>query len=153
MFGWIRRYFPAKARSLEEFLRLVREYGCTAVSAEGNRTMQNGVRTAAVGVIGTSRYTVELIATGGKRKVIFTQPCGEKRSSSEYGIADRDDRERAAVLTLVTADAALQEVQKRLPQLISVSLLSGRGPLNEETRSRLRADARKLGVEPLVVID
>ena len=146
MFSWITRFFPVKTKSPEEFVRLVKNYHCTSLSAEAANSGDT-VMTSPVGGIGTFAYKVVYTATEGERKVILEQPCGE-RFGSTHGIADARERGNAAIVALLTADAGLQTLKERLPQLVSAFLISPRGIMDEGELQSLRSDASHNGLRP-----
>ena len=143
----MRRRISIKAGTLEEFISLVRQYGGSRVTAEGIIADSNTVTTTSVGRLGVYKYaTLFTSQTPNGRYINYIEP-NLQLFRSEYGFADYEDRQLAALRGLITADARLKEVQEQLPTVIT-ALTSARGDFDQATLKLLYSDARKHNIQP-----
>lgn len=102
----------------------------------------------AVGGIGTFKYfAVYTTTTPSGKKVVLTEPCGE-RFGSNAGIADSNQRNLMALRTLLTVDRRLQMLRECLPGVHTV-LIGNQGPMSEETLEIMRREAAVNNIEPV----
>ena len=146
MFDSIRNWFPCKARSLDDFVKILKKEGCCEVVAEQQRVIENGVMTATVGIIGRHRYMLVFRTTTPKGRLITYTRLLQEEHGSTYGVADAESRLKSAVTFYLCAEKILQELQSRLPG-VSIKLM---GPQNQvmdaELFKTLHRDAATLNI-------
>lgn len=148
-FGFIKKFFSMKAKSLEEFISLLKREGCGFVEAGVVcREKGWGTNTAAVGWIGNFKYSIEFTSESPNgRKIIYEKAYGE-RFGSTRGFTDAEHRGRVALACLVTAEAILARIWKRLPE-IRIVLIGKKGEaFSTEEYQQLHADAEKYNIKP-----
>ncbi|MBI2049860.1 MAG: hypothetical protein HYT35_00160 [Candidatus Staskawiczbacteria bacterium] len=90
MFDFIKNLFQYKAKSLEDFTRVVNDQKCKIVSVKPQRKIKSSVGNSTVGIIVKYEYLLEYTAkTPGGRKVIYQEHLFE-RSGSGCGINPKD---------------------------------------------------------------
>ena len=146
-FDFIKKYFPTKADSLDEFMEVVEREGGVFVIAEPRIKEKNGAFSATVGTIANYEYSTRFQSeTPTGRPIIFDEVYGS-RFGSERGFADAVDRGLYALKGVLTADDRLQKVRQRLPN-IETNLGGARGIMDEATHQRMYEDAKKYNVAP-----
>lgn len=147
MFEFIKKHFPIKADSLDEFMKIVEKEGGVSVSAKPRIRGKNETFTVSVGRVGEKEYCVRFESeTPRGRPIIFDEVYGS-RFGSEYGFGDSQDRGVYALKGLLTADKRLEEVRERLPS-IETALVGPKGEIDETTRQRMYEDAKKQDISP-----
>jgi len=150
MLGFIKRLFPIRAKSLDDFAEIIKREQCRVVEGEGFRSPVGfHARTVAVGKVGHFQYSVELTSeTSGGRKIIFREVC-EKKFGSDYGFPDAPDRNRAAIKIMLTAEDILNRLREKLFSYSVETYVKGPpGRLDKALLRKLHQDAEKLGVKP-----
>lgn len=149
--NFIKKYFPIKADSLDEFIEVVQREGGVSVIAKPRIKAKNGVFTQGfggiVGIIADYEYSTRLQAeTLTRRPIVFDEVHGS-RFGSEYGFADSQDRTLYALRGLLTADNRLQRVRQRLPN-VEIALVDSKGTMDKATYQRMYEDAKKYNATP-----
>jgi hypothetical protein len=150
MFNFIKRWFPLKAKSLEDFVSIIKREGCAVIEGQAIKEPKGFGASTSIGRIGHSRYFIELIAlTPTGRRVAYEEFC-EERFGSEWGLADAQDRNKLAIRCLLTAEDRLKKLANLLsPYKVQTFVKGPPGRLNEGFLERLHKDAETLGVTPL----
>jgi hypothetical protein len=146
-FNFIKKYFPIKADSLEEFMEVVKRECGGYVNAKPRITAKNGTFTAAVGTIANYEYSTQFQSkTSTGRPIIFDEVYSS-RFGSEYGFADAEKRGLYALKGILTADDRLQKIRQKLPNL-EISLVGPKGIMDKATYKRMYKDAEEYNVTP-----
>lgn len=145
---FFKRLFPIKTKSLDEFVEVLKQEGCKSVTAEPVRKTKGGVFTASVGDIGTFEYSLLLqSSTATGRKIVYKEVC-QKRFGSSRGLSDAGDRGKAALRLVVTADARLEAIKEKLPD-ITTDIIGPSGRFDEKLYQELHKDAEKHNIKPV----
>ena len=145
MFDFIRNLFRYKAKSVEEFVEVVKREGCGAVVAEPYSTVKGGVKTTLVGAIANFQYMLKFSAmTPHGRNVIYREWLFE-RFGSDHGFADAEERRNAAIKLFLLGEQKVRDLRAKLPG-ISVDLIGPNGPMDEAMYTKLHHDAAICGV-------
>lgn len=147
----LKRPFPFKAESLEQFAGLVVETGGIYVEARLDRKAPR-TSSGTVGSFGIFVYEVVLNSeTRSGRKIIFRSFL-LNAFHSEFGISDRNTREELTFRCFVTADAMLSAIKERVPAYTRVDLIGGNGAVLQQNELEvIRAEARRRRIEPLSI--
>lgn len=150
MFNFIKRWFPLKAESLEDFVSIIKREQCAVVEGQAVKEPKGLGASTSIGRIGHSRYLIELVAvTPSGRRVVYEEFC-EDRFGSEWGFADAQDRSKSAIRCLLTAEDRLKKLADLLSPYKVQSFVKGPpGRLDERLLERLHKDAETLGVTPV----
>ena len=146
MFDFIRNLFRYKAKSVEEFVEVMKREGCRAVVAEPYSDAKGGAETASVGVIADFQYMLEFTATTSRgRKVTYRQRLFE-RFGSDRGFTDALNRRNAAIKLFLLGEQKVKELRAKLPE-VSVDLIGPNGrPMDDAMFAKLHQDAATCGV-------
>jgi len=146
-FEFIKRYFPLKAHSLDEFMGIVEREGGVSVTAEIYANAKDGIFNLVLGTIANYEYFARFQSkTPRGRSIIFDEVYGS-RYESEYSFCDSPEKRKYALKALLTADNRLHAIRERLPK-VKATLVSPRGAMDEKTRQRMYEDAKKLNLTP-----
>lgn len=143
MFNFIRNLFRYKAKSVEEFVEVMKRGGCSSAVVKPYSDANGGTETAAVGVIANFQYMLEFAATTG-RKVIYRERLFE-RFGSDRGFADAEDRRNAAIKLFLLGEQKVKELQAKLSGAVDLIGPSGR-PMDATMFAKLHQDAATCGV-------
>jgi len=150
VFDFIKKMFPIKADSLDGFIEVVKREGGVFVIATPIIRLKNwfsASRNTAVGTIGNYEYSTRLQSkTPEGRQIVFCD-VGGLRFGSDSGFSDSKKRGLYALRNVLTADDRLQNVKQRLPN-VKTELVGPEGIIDEATRQRMYADAKKYNVTP-----
>ena len=74
MCDFIRNFFRYKAKSVEEFVEVMKKEGCKTALVEPYSAAKGGADTASVGVIAVFQYMLEFTATTPRgRKIVYRE--------------------------------------------------------------------------------
>ena len=146
MFNFIRNFFQHKAKSIEDFIEVMKRERCNTAVVEPNKTSKDGAKTKAVGLITDFQYILEFTAiTPRGRKVVYRQNLF-KRFGSDFGYADAEDRRNATIKLFLLGEQKVKELQAKLPT-VSVDLIGPNDrPMNDEMYAKLHQDAATCSV-------
>lgn len=146
MFDFIRNLFRYKAKSVEEFVEVMKSEGCRTAVAKPYSSAKGGAETASVGVIADFQYMLEFTATTpAGRKVVYRERLFE-RFGSDRGFADAEKRRNAAIKLFLLGEQKVKELQAKLPG-VSVNLIGPNGrPMDDTMFAKLHQDAATCGV-------
>jgi hypothetical protein len=149
-FKFFKKFFPIKTKSLDEFVETIKRESCTLVTAEIVQIGKDVVFTASVGHIGIFEYSILLQAsTPIDRKVVYKEVC-QTRFGASRGFADMEERGKATLRALVTADARLKSIGKELPN-ITTNIIGPAGKFDKQLYQELYKDAKKYRIKPVKV--
>jgi len=143
---WIDR-FPRKARSFDDFMRMVSRKDGTVVVARAGIRLKNGAFTASVGYIGNFEYFTNLRSCTERGRPIVYNEVHASRYGSDYEFGDSEDRLFYALKGLLTADVMLQKVREKRPQA-KTELMNPDEILGDEVRVRMYDIAKQFGIKP-----
>ena len=108
--------FPIKARSLDDFIRLVRENRCAWIEAQQESVLLGTAHSEAVGTIGQHSYLLRVRAKSSRhgRWLLFTKMLIE-RFGSEYGKDDAKQREEDVANSILIAEEEATRLEAGLP--------------------------------------
>ena len=146
MFDFIKNLFRYKAKSVEEFVEVMKREGCRTAMAEPYSSAKGGVKTVSVGVIANFQYMLEFTATMPRgRKVVYRERLFE-RFGSDRGFADFKDRRNAGIKLFLFGEQKVKELRAKLPS-VSVGLIGPNGqPMDDAMYAKLHQDAATCGV-------
>jgi len=145
MFERLKNLFPYKAKSAEDFVEFVKSEGCPTVTAMSYLVTVGASESAAVGLIATFQYYMELNSTTPRgRKVIWREFLFD-RFGSDRGLSDSAARQAAAIKGLMLTEERVKVLRVQLPG-ISIEQIGPKGPMDEATFERLHRDAKTCGV-------
>jgi len=146
MFDFIRNLFPYKAKSVEEFVEVIKREGCKTAVAEPYSDAKGGGETASVGVIANFQYMLEFMATTPRgRKVVYRERLFE-RFGSTRGFADAENRRNAGIKHFLLGEQKVKELQSKLPD-VSVNLIGPNSrPMDDTMFAKLHQEAATCGI-------
>jgi len=146
MFDFIRNLFLHKAKSVEEFVEVMKREGCKTALAEPYSAVEDGADTASVGVIANFQYMLEFTATTPHgRKIAYRERLFE-RFGSDHGFADAEERRSAAIKLFLLGEQKVKELRAKFPS-ISVDLIGPNGrPMDDAMYAKLHQGAATCGV-------
>ena len=111
----LKKYFPIRVESLEEFVDVVRKNSGTYVTGRYNNRIKRGRETKNLGVIYDFVYFGEFRSESVKRRPIMFDPVYGCRTGTENGVIDAEDRYVYELRSLRTTEVILDIVGERLP--------------------------------------
>lgn len=145
MFDFIRNFFRYRAKSIEEFVEVIKREGCKTAIVEPYLVPKGCADTASVGFIGAFQYMLEFTATTPRgRKIVCRQRLFE-RFGSDRGFADAEERRNAAIKLFLLGEQKVKELRAKLPS-ISIDLIGPNGPMDDAMYAKLHQDAATCGV-------
>ena len=147
MFGFIMRFFPRRAKSLEDFISAADTSGCKKVVVEPYMTCRGmDTRTATVGRLGNVEYAVEITAKTAYGRKIVRRYSIMTRFQSTYGAADRSERQKSAIKMYLVAEQAFVALKEQLHG-VRVELIGPNDcPMDDNKFEQLHRDAIAAGV-------
>ena len=146
-FDFVKKHFPIKAHSLDEFIELVDNEGGKSVTAKPFVSAKMGAETAAVGLIADFTYSAQFQSrTLTGRPIIFNEVYATRFGSSR-GFVDVEDRALYALRVMLTADDRLLKIRGKL-SYVQTSIIGPKGTVDDATRQRLYDDAQRFNVTP-----
>ena len=141
MFEFIKSAFPYKAKSVEEFVKLVEREACKAAVVVPCTVAKGAVPTTSIGIIAHFRYVLEFTATTPRsRKVVYKENLFE-RFGSDSGFGDANERRKAAIKAFLLGEQKVKELQAKL-QGVTVDLMGPNGrPMDDRMYAELHEDA------------
>ncbi|MBU3941418.1 MAG: hypothetical protein KKF74_00735 [Nanoarchaeota archaeon] len=144
-FEFIKKYFPIKSDSLDDFIKLVEKEGGTSVIAKPYIDSKHTVNPIGVGEIGVYKYCAEFISKTLTQRPIIYDKTYESRFGSDHSFVDSEKRSLTSLKAFITIDSELKEIQKRLPN-IETALVIPTGKVDEQARKRIYKSAAKCGI-------
>ncbi len=142
---FVKRRFPIRAKSVEEFVEAAKNEGCEIVEIIPCVDMADGARTATVGTIGDYKYglDVETVTPRG-RKIQFSENSFT-RFGSDRGFSDSEERNGACIRILLIAEQRMKELQAKMPHA-TVHVTTPLGTMTADEIKQLHADAQKMDI-------
>lgn len=146
MFDSIRNLFQYKAKSVKEFVGVMKREGCRTVVVRPYLSAEGGAGTFTVGVIADFQHILKFTATTPRgREVVYRERLFE-RFGSEYGSADAEQRCDAVIRGFLLSEQKVKELQAKLPG-VAVVLIGPTGrPMDDTLYAKLHQDAATFGV-------
>ena len=146
-FEFVKKLFPLKANSLEEFVSTVEREGGVSVVAEPRPNQRNGIYHDTLGGLGDFEFLTQFRSeTVTGRPIIFKESYGKIYLGSKAP-AHTQKRELYSLRMLLTADRGLRRIKQRLPS-IKTELIFKNEAMDEATHRRMYKDAKKYGAVP-----
>jgi hypothetical protein len=146
MLDFFAKFFSYKAKSMEEFVKAIREQRCRAVSITPHvKSSKWPVETMVVGTIGDFQYELEFVAINPRGRRIVYRSHMFTRFGSSSGFADSEERGKAAMKGLLLAERESAKLQAQLPEVI-VGIVGPQGPIDKPLLELLHEEAKKRGV-------
>ena len=148
IFDFIKKYFPVKANSLDEFIDIAEREKAVSVVAEPKKKPIDVFFTAPGSAMVEYKYSARFEAkTPAGRSIIFNE-IYESKAEIKDGILEHYSRGVFALTGLFTIDNRLEKIKKRLPN-IKTALNPPRGKMYETARKRMYEDARRFNITSL----
>jgi hypothetical protein len=146
IFDFLKRFFPVRAKTFDEFVEITQREGCQQIAVEPKQTAKNAAETYSVGMIADWQHVLLHTATTTHgQKVTFLEFLFE-RTGSDSGIGDAEERRDAAIRHFLLAEKKVKELATKLP-CDHVDLLGPNGVMNSKDYQQLHFDARKFKVK------
>lgn len=144
MLGFIKRLFPIKVDSFDEFVEILKEENCNFVEAKGVQEEKgSGPRVPRIGRIGDFEYSLALKSeTSSGRPVIFEGSLGTRFGSSK-GFSDAKERNKKARKVIIAAVINLERIKKKIPG-IQTDVVTPQGKLDKKMYNRLHKQAKEV---------
>lgn len=142
----INKLFSHNVKTLEEFLKSLKENGCSKVSAYACVVADDLAFTSSVGHIGNHQYWVKLESETPEGRKIRLKKLILENFGSTYGLADYEEREASSIKSLIEADRLLKEVKKLCPDVETALLKPDGSPFSEKEIKYIWKLAKKGGV-------
>jgi len=150
----LKKPFPIKTHSLEEFISTVKDNG--GKSAEGSFDKRSSYKYSPLGLppiiseiseIGDFEWHGVLASkTSQGRKIIFGESY-ETRFGSDHGFSDMEERNMLSLRCLITLDDRLTKIKEQLPN-VSVVIVENNEIMDTKTLESVRIEAAKRNLEP-----
>lgn len=141
-FEFIKRWFPIKPKTFEEFIEALKRNNCMSVEAEAEAREIAPPFSAEAYALYRTKYSVELRSeTASGRGIIYKEFCGIVGFIEEF--ADPEERRIRVIKTLITAEARATEIREKLPE-VKTNIIG----FDEKTYKVLHRYAREYGINP-----
>jgi len=147
-FRKIKEFFTSEivVDSLSEFIARVKKENCKAVTITGIRAPKDTSKSYVIGSIGIFEYLLEFISEMPNNKKILFSQVNFEGFGSERGVADFDNRQKAAIKNLLIAETKVKELKEKLSG-ITIELVGPNGrAMDTKTYEQLHRDAEKYSV-------
>lgn len=146
MFKFIKNLFPPRIKTLDEFIALVKQEGCSSVIVEPMLSVKNTSKSTSIGKVGNFQHFLRFTSKTTRRKKAVYNESSFQRFGSDQGVADLEERNKADIKSFLIGEKRMKYVKSKLPG-VTVCLIGPEGrPMDNILFERLHKKAARVGL-------